>query len=72
MSTVLEEELIEKDIEESNQFAHYAEKDLVTEAYVMGNPIVALCGKIFVPSRNPERLPICPDCKNILESLPPD
>jgi hypothetical protein len=38
----------------------------------MGNPIVALCGKIFIPSRDPERLPICVDCKNILESMSSD
>jgi hypothetical protein len=72
MSLLLEQELLEQDTDDQNQFAHYAEKDLITEAYVMGNPIVALCGKIFIPSRDPERLPICVDCKNILESMSSD
>jgi hypothetical protein len=63
------DEKIETDSGDSKQFAHYAEAAEVTEAYVMGTPIVALCGKIFVPHRNPERLPICPTCKSIIDSL---
>lgn len=55
--------------DDSKHFAHYAEAAEVTESYVMGTPIVALCGKIFVPHRNPERLPICPTCKSIVDSL---
>jgi hypothetical protein len=58
-----------EDSDDSKHFAHYAEADLVTEAYVMGTPIVALCGVIFVPHRDPERLPLCQDCKSIMDSL---
>lgn len=52
-----------------NHFAHYAEAAKVTESYVMGNPIEALCGKIFVPHRDPKKYPICPNCKEILDAL---
>ena len=38
---------------------------------VMGTPVVALCGKVWVPSRDPERFPVCPECKEIWESLKP-
>lgn len=58
-----------EDSDDSKHFAHYAEKAEVTEAYVLGNPIVALCGKIFVPFRNPEKLPVCPICKEIVDAL---
>ena len=54
------------------RFAHYVEKDKLTEAMVMGTPVVALCGKVWVPSRDPEKYPICPECKEIWESLPHD
>lgn len=37
-------------------------KALVTEAMVTGTPIEALCGKVWVPSRNPENFPVCPEC----------
>jgi hypothetical protein len=64
-------ELIDLDLdEESNErFAHYAESSEVTEGYIMGTPVIALCGKIFVPSRDPLKLRICPICKQIAEAL---
>lgn len=57
------------DNSEDNKFAHYAEKASVTEGYVMGTTVVALCGKLFIPSRDPEKLPICIECKEILDFL---
>ena len=33
--------------------------------------MVALCGKTWVPSRDPERFPVCPECKEIWEGLKP-
>jgi hypothetical protein len=47
--------------------AHIAEASKVTEAYVMGVPIEALCGKVFVPSKNPDGLQVCPECKEIAD-----
>jgi hypothetical protein len=52
------------------RFAHYADKDKILEATVTGTPIRALCGKVWVPSRDPQRFPVCPECKEIYESLP--
>jgi hypothetical protein len=40
---------------------------VLTEARVMGTPVTALCGKKWVPSRDPARFPICPECKAIRE-----
>jgi len=37
---------------------------------VMGTPVVALCGKVWVPSRNPEKFPVCPECKEIWDAHP--
>ena len=51
-----------------DRFSHYAEKDKLTEAMVLGTPIRALCGKIWVPSRDPNRYPVCPECKEIFEN----
>ncbi len=52
------------------RFSHYVPRDKLTEAMVMGTPVVALCGKVWVPSRDPERFPVCPECKEIWEGLP--
>jgi hypothetical protein len=53
------------------RFSHYVPKDKLTEAMVMGTPVVALCGKVWVPSRDPQKFPVCPECKEIWESLNP-
>jgi hypothetical protein len=52
------------------RFAHYVEKDKIVDSAVNGTPVVALCGKVWVPSRDPKKFPICPDCKRIYEGLP--
>ena len=49
--------------------AHIAEASKITEAYVLGTPVEALCGKIFVPSKNPENLTVCETCKEIADAL---
>lgn len=54
------------------RFSHYVEKDKLTEAMVLGTPVVALCGKTWVPSRDPERYPVCPECKDAWENLQSD
>lgn len=45
-----------------DRFAHYARKSDITEALITGRPIVALCGKWWTPTRDPERYPICQTC----------
>lgn len=51
------------------KYAHYAESVSVTEGYVLGKPVLALCGQLFVPSRDPKKFPVCPICKEIVEAL---
>jgi hypothetical protein len=57
------------DTDNSEDFAHYAEAAKVTEGYIMGTPVVALCGKVFIPSRDPLKLRMCPICKEIDDAL---
>lgn len=75
-TTLVEEELdtareYRYDEGDHERFAHYAPKDKILEAMVSGTPIRALCGKVWVPSRDASRFPVCPACKEIWESLPP-
>jgi Protein of unknown function (DUF3039) len=53
---------IDTDGGDHDRYAHYAKKDDVTRAYVTGEAITALCGKKWVPTRDPTRYPICPTC----------
>lgn len=52
-----------------DRFAHYAPKDEITYALIYGVPIVALCGKVWTPSRDPKGFSICPTCKEIYEEM---
>lgn len=42
----------------------------ITKARVFGLEVEALCGYRWIPSRDPERHPVCPQCKAILEATP--
>ena len=53
------------------RFSHFVPKNKLTEAMVMGTPVVALCGKVWVPRRKPDKFPVCPECKEIWQSLKP-
>lgn len=57
---------------DQERFAHYVNKKEITESAVTGRPVRALCGKVWVPSRDPDRFPVCPQCKEIYHSLPQD
>ncbi len=54
------------------RFAHYADKDQIMRSLVNGTPVRAICGKVWVPSRDPKKFPVCPECKEIYESIPED
>ena len=48
--------------------AHIVKRDGLTEAYVYGNPVEALCGYVWVPSRDPKQFPLCEQCKEIADA----
>ena len=41
------------------------------ESALSGEPVTALCGKVWVPGRDPEKFPVCPTCKEIYQGLRP-
>jgi hypothetical protein len=41
----------------------------VVEGIVNGTPVRALCGKIWVPGRDPKRYPLCATCKEIAQGM---
>ncbi|MGN7213339.1 DUF3039 domain-containing protein [Brachybacterium paraconglomeratum] len=52
-----------------DRFAHYVRKDKITQAALGGTPVIALCGKVWVPGRDPDKYPVCPECKEIYEGI---
>lgn len=71
---VLTDELVapaEAEAGDHERFAHYVRKDKIVESAVLGAPVIALCGKVWVPNRDPQRFPVCPECQEIFNALPP-
>lgn len=53
------------------RFSHFVRKEKIVESAVTGEPVIALCGKVWIPSRDPSRYPVCPECKAIYDGLRP-
>lgn len=41
----------------------------IVESAVTGNPVEAVCGKVWVPSGDPKNYPVCQTCVEIAKSL---
>lgn len=70
--TLVEEQIQFVEPGDHERFSHYVRKEKIIESAVLGSPVVALCGKVWVPGRDPEKFPICPTCKEIYEGLRPE
>ncbi|MEY4452745.1 MAG: hypothetical protein RIT51_423 [Actinomycetota bacterium] len=68
--SLLEEEVVESvEPGDHERYSHYVRKEKIVESAVMGTPVVALCGKIWVPNRDPKKFPVCPECQEIYDGL---
>ncbi|GAA1347646.1 DUF3039 domain-containing protein [Falsarthrobacter nasiphocae] len=54
------------------RYAHYVQKDRIMESALTGEPVIALCGKVWVPGRDPQKFPVCPDCKKVYDQMQGD
>ena len=73
-STLTEERVDPAQVEpgDHERFAHYVKKEKIMESAVTGAPVIALCGKVWIPNRDPQKFPVCPECQEIYDSLPQD
>ena len=51
------------------RFAHYVRKEKILDSAMSGKPVIALCGKVWVPGRDPKKFPVCPICQEIYDGL---
>lgn len=59
----------EPDLDRRPEVAHIAPADKITEAYINGTAVEALCGQRFIPSKDPKGKPVCQACKEIYEGF---
>ena len=65
-----QEDRLEEDDGGHDRFSHYVKKEKIVESAVTGKAVRALCGKKWIPSRDPKKYPVCPVCKEIYDGLP--
>ncbi|MFZ1062678.1 MAG: DUF3039 domain-containing protein [Acidimicrobiales bacterium] len=41
----------------------------VVGGMINATPVKALCGKVWVPGRDPQKYPLCPTCKEIATAM---
>jgi hypothetical protein len=70
--TLLEEQTQSLEPGDHERYSHYVKKEKIVESAVMGTPVIALCGKVWVPGRDPQKFPICPICKEVYDGLRPE
>lgn len=65
-------EALDADLDEDtddNRMSHYVRHEDVLRSAVDGVPATALCGKKWFPGRDPDKYPVCPQCKELMELL---
>lgn len=68
---VLEETRVkpQKSDGDGDRFAHFVRKDRANRSAASGQPVVALCGKVWVPTRDAKNFPVCPRCKALRDEI---
>ena len=54
---------------DGDRFAHFVRRDRIDAAILNGQPVIALCGKVWVPMRDGTKYPICPRCQALRDQI---
>jgi hypothetical protein len=54
---------------DDERFSHFVRKADILRSAVEGVAVTALCGKKWLPGRDPEKYPVCPRCKELMGML---
>jgi len=71
-TTLIEPDVSNVEPGDHERYSHYVRKEKIVESAVMGTPVIALCGKVWVPGRDPKKFPVCPTCQEIYDGLRPE
>ncbi|MFC0265933.1 DUF3039 domain-containing protein [Alloscardovia macacae] len=67
--TITQEDSKLDDNSNADRFAHYVTKERIERSRMTGKPVVALCGKVWVPKYKADGYPVCPECKKIYDAM---
>jgi hypothetical protein len=57
------------DNSDDERYAHWVDMRKAEKAKITGGKVIALCGKVWTPTRNPDNYPICPRCQELYEKM---
>lgn len=62
-------EMVYREPGDHERLAHYVDKRRfsLVDAAIAGTEVEALCGKRWIPTRDPEKFPICQQCQAIVD-----
>ena len=66
-----EEQRQEVEPGDRERFSHYVRKEKIMESALTGDPVIALCGKVWTPGRDPAEIPGLPDVQRGLRRPSP-
>lgn len=56
-------------VDNSKKYAHYVNNGKLVESVMYNKPVIALCGKKWIPNKILDDAEICPVCKSLYELL---
>lgn len=62
-------EKVTTDQGDHDTFSHYVPTAKILESAVTGKPAIALCGKVWTPTKDGQKYPVCEQCKAVYEKL---
>lgn len=57
------------DVDDDQRLTHIVTNEAWELGYLYGQEVEALCGYRWVPSRDPERYPVCQPCVEVAEQI---
>lgn len=54
---------------DGDRYAHFVRRDRANRSAETGQAVVALCGKVWVPTRDAKKYPVCPRCKQMRDEM---
>ena len=72
-TATIEREELRQEVEpgDRERFSHYVRKEKIMESALTGEPVIALCGKVWTPGRDPQEVPGLPGVQGGLRRPPP-
>ena len=64
-----EEKVEDDDSGDHDRFSHYVSKEDIVRSSMSGQPVFAICGKKWTPSKNPSNYPVCQTCKGVYDQI---